>query len=157
MNATPLLDSMRHALVILGLAAASTAHAGTLTVEVENNRSGKGVVRIDVCRENAFLTDKCAWHALAPAHPGTTVVTVTGLPAGHYAAQASLDENDNDHLDQGLFGMPKEGIGFSNNARIGLSAPKFAAAQFAFDGETRTIAIRLRYFLGKKGPLDEQR
>ncbi len=147
---------MRHALLIFGLATASTAHAGALNVAVENNRSGKGVVRIDVCRETEFLTDRCAWHAHAPARLGTTMVTVTGLPAGHYAVQAYLDENDNDKFDQGLFGMPKEGIGFSNNARIGLSAPKFTAAQFAFDGEARTIAIRLRYFLGKKGPLDEQ-
>ena len=137
----------------LVLTLANTAPAtGTLTVEVGNVRAARGSVRIDICPEAHFVTDDCPWHASSPARFGSTSVTVTGVPAGRYAVQAFLDENDNTRVDRGFLGMPKEGIGFSNDARIVLSPPKFRDAAFDFDGSTRTIHLNLRYFLGDPGP-----
>ena len=40
--------------------------------------------------------------------------------AGRYAVQAFLDENGNGEVDRALFGIPKEGVGFSNDAKIRL-------------------------------------
>lgn len=138
--------------VLLTSLANVTAIAGTLTVEVHNVRIAKGQVRIDVCPQKQFLGDACPWHGSAPAHVGTTSVTVTDVPAGRYAVQAYLDENNNSTVDQALFGIPKEGIGFSNDARIGLSAPEFKDAAFDFDGTSATMHVKLRYFLGRSGP-----
>ncbi len=138
--------------VLLTSLANVTATAGTLTVEVRNVRIAKGQVRIDVCPQKQFLSDACPWHGSAPAQVGTTSVTVTDIPAGRYAVQAYLDENNNSKVDQALFGIPKEGIGFSNNVRIGLSAPKFRDAAFDFDGTSATLHVKLRYFLGHAGP-----
>ena len=125
---------------------------GTLTVEVGNVRAARGSVRIDICPEAQFLSDDCPWHTSSPARFGTTSVTMTGVPAGRYAVQAFLDENDNTRVDRALFGIPKEGIGFSNDAKIVLSPPKFRDAAFVFDGTTRTLHLKLRYFLGDPGP-----
>ena len=123
-----------------------------LTVEVHNVRVARGLVRVDVCPEAKFLADGCPWAASAPARVGTTKVTIAGLPAGRYAAQVFLDENANGKVDRAIFGIPKEGVGFSNDARITLGPPKFTDAAFAFDGGAATIGLNLRYFIGARGP-----
>ena len=131
---------------------AGAAPVGTLTVRVENVRNDKGRVHIDICPEAKFLKDDCPWSAIAPAHSGTTIVTAHDIPPGRYAVQAFHDENSNDKVDRALFGIPKEGVGFSNDAPIHLSAPKFAAAAFDFAGPEQTIRLKMRYFLGASGP-----
>lgn len=139
-------------LLPLTLAAAPATAQGVLTVEVDNVRISKGHVRLDVCPESLFLKDNCPASGAAPAHAGRTVVTVAGLRPGRYAVQAYLDENDNQKVDRALFGIPKEGVGFSNDAPINLSPPKFKDAAFDYYGGNQTIRLDLRYFLGPKGP-----
>jgi uncharacterized protein (DUF2141 family) len=145
----------RLVLALLGLpllAAGGADTRGVLTIDVGNVRIAKGVVHVDVCPEAKFLKDDCPWSANARAKLGETRVTVANLPAGRYAVQAFLDENSNGEVDRGWFGIPKEGVGFSNDAKIRFSPPKFAEAVFAFDGNARTIRFNLRYFTGAKGP-----
>ena len=143
-------------LVLLGLpllmAAGAETPRGVLTIDVGNVRIAKGVVHVDVCPEAKFLQDDCPWSGNARARVGETRVTVANLPAGRYAVQAFLDENSNGKVDRGWFGIPKEGVGFSNDAKIRFSPPKFAEAMFAFDGNARTIRLNLRYFTGAQGP-----
>lgn len=131
---------------------ATTADAGTLTVRVTNVRNAKGEVDIAVCPKPLFLSENCPYAASAPAKPGTTLVTIHGLPAGTYAVQAFHDENLNHKVDRALFGIPKEGIGFSNDAPIHLSPPKWKDAEFAFDGGDQQITLKMRHLLGAPGP-----
>lgn len=120
---------------------------GVLTVQVGNVRAARGHVRIDVCPQAQFLKANCPWSGAAPAVVGITAVTVRDLPPGRYAVQAYLDENDNHDVDRNFLGLPKEGVGFSNDARVVFSPPKFADAVFAFSGDAQTIRLKLRYFL----------
>lgn len=120
---------------------------GILHVEIGNVRTAKGRVHIDVCTQSQFLKD-CPISADAPAHVGVTTVSLAGLPPGRYAVQAFLDENGNGKVDQALFGVPKEGVGFSNDARIRLGPPKWTDAMFDTTGAEQTIKFSLRYFLG---------
>lgn len=147
---------MKPALLLLGLApfllATSTPGSGVLTIDVGNIRIAKGRVHVDICPERLFLTDDCPFSGDAPAKAGVTRVTVRAIPAGRYAVQAFLDENSNGKVDRALFGIPKEGVGFSNDAKIGLGPPKFSDAVFSYDGGDHTIHFNLRYFLGAKGP-----
>jgi uncharacterized protein (DUF2141 family) len=138
--------------VLFLLPAAAAPPQGILTIDVGNVRIAKGVVHVDVCPEAQFLKDNCPWVGNARAKLGDTRVTVANLPAGRYAVQAFLDENGNGEVDRGLFGVPKEGVGFSNDAKIRFGPPKFAEAVFAFDGNARTIRFNLRYFMGAQGP-----
>lgn len=140
------------ALLLLSAAAPSEPARGVLTIDVGNVRAASGLVQVDVCPETKFLKEDCPWSGNARARLGTTRVTIGNLPPGHYAVQAYLDENSNGKVDRGLFGIPKEGIGFSNDAKIRLGPPKFADAAFAFNGHSHTIAFQLRYFMGAKGP-----
>jgi len=135
---------------VLCLGANMPSETGTLDVAVSNVRSNSGRVSVSICPESTYLKT-CPYNFTAPAHTGTTIVTVTGLPFGTYAAQVFHDENDNKKVDRALFGIPKEGVGFSNDAPINFAAPKFAAAKFRYTASQQKIALKLRYFLGKQG------
>jgi uncharacterized protein (DUF2141 family) len=137
---------------LLSDAAPPPSATNVLTIDVGNIRAAKGTVRVAVCPERFFLKDDCPYNAKAVARLGTTRVSLAGLPAGRYAVQAFLDENDNDKVDRALFGIPKEGVGFSNDAKINFAPPKFAEAAFDYNGSGRTIGFKLRYFLGPSGP-----
>lgn len=140
------------AAALIAGAAPAAGPDGTLVIAVTNVRSSVGRVRADVCAERAFLKDGCPHAAEAPAVAGTTTLTVRGLPPGRYAVQLFHDENGNGKVDRALFGIPKEGVGFSNDAPIRLGPPKFAAAAIDVAPGTRTIAVRMRYFSGPAGP-----
>lgn len=128
---------------------ASAAAAATLTVNVTNVRNVTGRVHIDICRQAEFLK-KCAAAGEARATRGTTVIVVENLPDADYAVQATYDENGNGKVDRALFGIPKEGVGFSNDAPIRLGPPKWADARFVLEGD-KTISVKMRYFIGGNG------
>ncbi len=140
---------MAAALLVL---AALTQATGTLTVDVANVRNNRGKVIVAICPEDRFLEDSCPWSGEAPARPGVTTVTVNNVPAGIYAAQSFHDENGNEEIDRAMFGIPKEGVGFSRDARIRLSPPKWRDAVFSHQGRAESIRFGLRYFTGAKGP-----
>lgn len=126
---------------------AGQSSSGVLHVAVDNVRAQTGRVHVDLCTQAQFLKD-CPISAEAPAHFGLTTVTLAGLKPGRYAAEVFYDQNGNGKLDRAVFGVPKEGVGFSNDARIKLAPPKWEEAEFSYDGQERTIHLKLRYFLG---------
>ena len=65
------------------------------------------------------------------------------LPPGRYAASVYLDENDNGKLDSGLFGIPKEPVGASNNPRRRMGPPRFEDCTFTMASSTLSIPIQL--------------
>jgi uncharacterized protein (DUF2141 family) len=134
------------------LAIALAEAAGSLTINIGNVRNNRGQVVVDICPQARFLGDGCPYHGQAPARAGSTTVTVPQVPAGDYAVQAFHDENGNGEVDRGLFGIPKEGVGFSRNARIGLGPPKWRDAVFAHRAQAEVIGFDLRYFTGASGP-----
>ncbi|MGE3691728.1 MAG: DUF2141 domain-containing protein [Novosphingobium sp.] len=139
--------------ILLALAAAAASPTtGSITVHVGNVRNSRGRVVVDICPQNRFLEDDCPYHGEAFARAGSTTVTVANVPAGNYAAQAFHDENDSGEIDRGMFGIPNEGVGFSRNARIRLSPPKWKDAWFVHQGRAEVIRFDMRYFTGAKGP-----
>jgi uncharacterized protein (DUF2141 family) len=66
------------------------------------------------------------------------------VPSDRDAIQAYHDENGNRKLDTGLFGIPKEPYGFSNNARNLLGLPKFEDAAFMLSGDALTVTITVQ-------------
>lgn len=124
----------------------------TLTINVGNVRNAKGRIHVDICTQDKFLKDDCQWAGEAPARLGTTQVIIRDLPPGQYAAQAFHDENSNSKVDRALFGIPKEGVGFSNDARISFGPPSWKSAVFSHGDQNASIGFKLRYFLGPSEP-----
>ena len=67
------------------------------------------------------------------------------IPPGTYALAVVHDENMNGKLDTNWMTIPKEGYGFSNDAKALLGPPSFSAARFQYDGETVDLTISLHY------------
>ena len=139
-------------LVAIGSASAAASPQSALVVRVTNVRNSRGEVHVDVCPQTAFLKDDCPYAGAAPAHVGVTQVLVRGVPPGRYAVQTFHDENSNHKVDRALFGIPREGVGFSRDAPIRLGPPRWADAVFAYDGGEQTIEVTTRYFMGSSGP-----
>lgn len=69
---------------------------------------------------------------------GNTVeYTFTNIETGAYAVYIFHDEDNNKKLNTNFIGMPKEGIGFSNNAKGYFGLPKYDDSKFDFN-ETGT-------------------
>lgn len=122
---------------------------GTLTVTMNNFRSSKGQVGIALYNTaNGF--PKSAAKAIsiiyAPVNNNKSVASFQDLPAGEYAISICHDENNNKKLDTNFFGIPKEGIGASNNARAFMGPPKYKDAKFNFSGKAQTVTIAVTYF-----------
>ncbi|WP_374139382.1 MULTISPECIES: DUF2141 domain-containing protein [unclassified Sphingomonas] len=118
----------------------------TLQIEVTGVRNAKGVVHVDICRQAEFLKT-CPVRTNVLAVAGKTVVTFADLAPGAYAAQVTHDENNNGKVDRALFGIPKEGVGFSNDAPIRFGPPKWKDAMFQLAGD-KAITLKMRYFSG---------
>jgi uncharacterized protein (DUF2141 family) len=131
-------------LAVLGLAV--QAHAASVTVTVTGVRDNRGVVRVAVCPHADFLKPHCPYFGLAPSKPGSVAVTIKDVPPGVYAAEAFQDANDSGILDRNWLGLPRKGMGFSNNAPMRFGPPSFDDAAFTIGTGDIVISFRLRYF-----------
>ena len=134
------------------LGGASPAQEGaTVTVKVTDLRNAKGIVRACMTTDESRFP-KCrgvagAYGATAQAHEGSVSFTFTGVKPGRYAVALLHDENSNGKADRALGMMPKEGFGFSRDAKVRMGPPKFGEAAIDIGGEDRTLTIRMRYML----------
>ena len=125
---------------------AGVAQAASLDVVVADVRNDKGIVRVAVCTEAEFLQPTCGHIGRAPAHQGEVVVHLDDVPPGVWAAQAYHDENENGAIDRNLLGIPTEGIGFSNDAKMMFGPPSFASAAFQLTPAGGRVRFSLRYY-----------
>ena len=135
------------------MAEAAPITPAPITIDVTNVRNSKGQIHVGLCPKDKFLGKACPYEASAPAHTGTTSVTIAAVPPGDYAAQSFHDENNNREIDRvAVIGIPKEGVGFSRDAKIRMGPPKWDEAVFTHGAQPQAIHFALRYFLGASGP-----
>ena len=79
-----------------------------------------------------------------PIVDGSSVIRFEALPYGEYAISAYHDKNDNGKLDTGMFRMPKEALGTSNDAKVRFGPPKYEDAVFYLDQPELMIEIPVR-------------
>ena len=114
---------------------------------------------------NGLRSDKgqmlCALHSSAAAFPKKADKAVarltakiaerqatcdfTGIAPGTYAVSVVHDENSNGKLDTNFIGMPREGVGASNDAKGHMGPPKFGAASFPYRGGRLELKIHIHY------------
>jgi uncharacterized protein (DUF2141 family) len=126
----------------------STAPNGTLTVTILNFKNNLGQVSIALYnREEAFpkSPDKAVKILRAPIRDKKSIVVFESLPPGEYAISVYHDENNNGKMDTNFFGIPKEGVGASNDARGHLGPPHYKDAKFNFTGGVQSISIHMIY------------
>ena len=120
-----------------------------LTVTVTGLRNNDGQVAIQLFNNSKGFPEKIE-NAIKSLVVNPTnnkaVFTVSNLPAGTYAIALMHDENRNKKMDKSLFGVPKEGFGFSKNPKIVFSAPSFSDCSFRIGSETKQLSIKLIYY-----------
>ena len=134
------------ALLFSAALAASAQQQYTVTVHVTGFRNATGQLGAAVFSSAAGWPEdiaKSVTHAHVPIHNGEATIEFK-LPAGTYSIAVLHDENQNQKLDRNLFGVPKEGFGFSNNIKAAFTAPAWQKCSFVLDREKR-LEITLQY------------
>ena len=67
------------------------------------------------------------------------------IAIGEYAIAVVHDENDNNKLDTNFLGMPKEGIGVSNNAKSIMGPPSYEDSKFQLKEDGLVTNIKIKY------------
>ncbi len=132
--------------------AAGHPHSGTdVTVTVTQLRSADGLVlacmtgdpeRFPQCR-----TGTTSHRSVVDAHRGQVTVTFPDVAPGRYAIALLHDENGNGKADRALGMMPREGFGFSRDAKVRMGPPRFEEAMFEVAETPKAMAIKMRYML----------
>lgn len=97
-----------------------------LTIEIIPFSNNKGEVLLELSNEKGETTGRYA----AGIVEKRCIIIVENLIPGKYAFKYFHDENKNKKLDTNLIGMPKEGFGFSNNAKGKFGPPSFKQTIF---------------------------
>jgi uncharacterized protein (DUF2141 family) len=106
-----------------------------LTIEISPLRNNNGEVLLELSNEKGEKTGGYA----ASIVEKRCIVIVENLNSGKYAFKYFHDENKNKKLDTNLIGIPKEGFGFSNNAKGKFGPPSFKQMIFKVDKDSMII------------------
>lgn len=122
-----------------------------LQVRVAGIRNSKGYLGVALFQskkgypthlEHAY---EVKWVELKSAKESLQVV-FEGVPAGDSAVSVIHDENMTYKLERSTLGFPLEGVGFSNDQKVKLSAPSFDSCKFPLaNGQSKSILITVDY------------
>jgi uncharacterized protein (DUF2141 family) len=126
----------------------TVAEGRRVAVTVRGFRSRAGSLRVKLVSDAEGFPGSDA-HVAAKRRVAIDAPAVTvafeGIAPGDYAVVALHDEDDDAELDRTFLGLPDEGLGFSNGARVRFGPPSFADARFALGEDGAEIAIELQY------------
>ena len=137
-------------IVVASLSAISQTQVtkGNLKVVVKNVKNKTGQVGFFLFNSaNGFPTqiEKAQSSGFVKITATTAEYTFTNIAWGTYAVYVYHDEDNNKKLNTNFIGMPKEGIGVSNNAKGHFGPPKYNDSKFDFNKPEQTITISLSY------------
>ena len=119
-----------------------------IRAHIEGLRSDRGQV---VCALFAVADDfpkridRAFARVTAQIMSGRSTCEFPMVPAGIYAVSVFHDENLNGRLDTNWLGIPREGVGASNNPKPRMGPPKFAAAEFQHSDAALDVEIIMHY------------
>lgn len=136
------------ALCLVGMTAGA-ARAETLVVEMKGFRSDKGKALVALFASKDGFPDhpkKAFRRVEVSIKKQAAVAVLMGVPPGTYAVAVLHDEDGNKAMKTGLFGIPKEGYGASQDARGNFGPPSFGDARFDIRAGRRvTTRIKMVY------------
>jgi len=115
----------------------------SLIVEVSGATPGKGQAICSLfTSEDTFLKQPAIKITKLVDSNGEVVFRVDDLEPGTYAVSIVYDEDSNGKLNTGIFGIPTEPVGVSNNAKGKFGPPSYKKAAFNLS-TSKTIRISL--------------
>jgi len=126
----------------LNLALAQTA---SLEVNVNNIKSQKGSIRVGLFNSEKDFMKNAVEGKVVKASANEVTVIFENLQPGDYALSVIHDENENGKLDSNVFGIPKEGFAFGNNAMGPFGPPSYEEAKITIRDQVVRQVIKLKY------------
>ncbi len=121
---------------------------GNLIIEITGLRNQKGLVCIALFdRPEGFPSDetKAISNDCFEIVSQPLQIKLNQIEYGRYALSVLHDENKDGKLNTGFIGIPKEGMGFSQNPRIKRRLP-FQETSFEFQQNSTPTQIMMKYF-----------
>jgi uncharacterized protein (DUF2141 family) len=115
-----------------------------IEVIIREVKDGTGMIRVGLFTDAKTFLKKPIQGKVAKSTGGQQVVVFENVPSGSFAISVIHDSNENGKLDTSFFGIPKEGIGFSNDVMGSFGPPSFDKARFIVSSSI-TLTIRMRY------------
>jgi uncharacterized protein (DUF2141 family) len=146
---TLLLGIFTALIVVLLIASTpSVAQTGSIEVTISSLKSDKGrcLIYLYKSQEGFPIKPEVAFKKIVNEISGRqSSYQFTDIPFGTYAISVVHDENNNGKLDSNFIGIPKEGIGVSNNVKGSFGPPKFRDAKFDHSKSSSPINITISY------------
>ena len=115
----------------------------SLTIEVNGATPGKGQAICSLFTSaETYLKQPMVKFTKPIDSNGQAQFKIDNLEPGIYAVSVIYDEDNNGKLNTGLFGIPTELVGMSNNARGRFGPPSYEKAAFVLQ-DSKTISITL--------------
>lgn len=117
-------------------------------VDINGLRNDRGQVRCALFSSAADFPkkpEKAIAHDKSRIVNGHATCQFEGISPGTYAVSVFHDENSNGKLDSNFIGIPREGVGASNNVKGHFGPPKFSAAAFEHSGSRTVLKITINY------------
>ena len=119
----------------------NTAHV--LKITVNNIKNIKGKLQVCLTDKKEDFLKQCEYAKTVAVRNNTISLKIANIKTGVYSVSLFHDENNNGVLDtKGLFGIPSEPYGFSNNPRTTFGTPSYKNCTFLIDGD-KQIYIKL--------------
>ena len=110
----------------------------SLTIEVTGAQPATGQTILSLFATSDTFLKKPLREIILPVDPnGSTFFTISDLETGVYAVSVVYDADMNGKLNTGLFGIPTEMVGFSNNVKSRFGPPSFKQASFEINHSER--------------------
>jgi uncharacterized protein (DUF2141 family) len=128
-------------------AVAEAQQGNTISVPVSGLRNNNGDVRCGLYNSAATFTKDGEWFqgVVAPITNQQATCTFNNVPPGTYAVSLFHAERGQTKMDTGMFGMPRDGYGFSRNAKIGMGPPAFSDAAYSYAGGAVSFPVAITY------------
>ncbi len=117
----------------------------TLTVEFEQLRNSNGKLLLELNNENEEVVKGFS----EEISDNKCVIIIKDLEPGKYAFKYFHDENNDEEINTNFMGIPKEGYGFSNNAKGTFGPPSFEKMLFEIH-KSDTVKCTPSYILKQK-------
>lgn len=131
-------------LALISCVAALPAVAADLSVRVNGGIPETGQVLAALfASESGWMKTPVVEQIMPIGHDGGAQILFSNLTPGSYGLSIIYDEDADGELDLNILGIPKEGFGFSNNARASFGPPKWRKVRFEVSDPSTSINVRL--------------
>jgi uncharacterized protein (DUF2141 family) len=134
-------------LTAASIGVASAQSGNDISIAVDGLRNDKGTVRCGLYASAVGFREpgKELKGVAVPIAGGKATCVFNDMAPGSYAVAIFHAENNETQIETGMFGKPKQGYGFSRDAKGSFGPPSFDAAAYKYTGGNSVWPVHIEY------------